>query len=137
MPPILQTLLQRGIEIGVGVVALLVSGLMLWECGDMLTQVPNADTSRLTLWAILYVLAFLSLALALYGARLIVPKLRTEGGRIIGLQGLGAFTFLYAVMFLVSLFAGQLSPVRFLPGAVVLLAAGSLLWRRLHRRSDD
>jgi hypothetical protein len=137
MHGMLRTLLHRSIEISVGIVALLISGLMLWECGDMLTQPPEAAISRLTLWAILYFLAFLSLALALYGSRLIVPKLRTKGGRIIGVPGLAAFTFLYGVMFLVSLLAGQLPAVRLLPGVVVLFAGGSLLWRRLRTRADD
>ena len=133
----ISTLLKRLAEIALGLLALAIAGLTLWACYDILVHRPDTDVTTATLWAITYVLAFLAIALALFGARLVVPKLRVEGGHIIGLRGVVAFTLLYGVLVVVSIFAGRVTIARLIPAALLLFAGGTLIRDRLRARSEQ
>ena len=92
----------------VGFTALAISGLTLWLIyGSVLHPEPGAKADPLTLWAIMYVLGFLAFVVALFGIRLLVPRWRVEGGRVIGHRGLIAFALLYGLLLLLSLADGS------------------------------
>jgi hypothetical protein len=128
-------LLKRIAEIGVGISALAISALTLWACYDTVAHPPETGTSPATLWAIAYFLAFIALALGLFGLRLLLPRLRVEGGHIIGLRAVAAFTALYGVLILAGLIAGPVTAAKLFPPLVVFFGGGMLLWERLRARS--
>ena len=130
-------LLKRLGEIGIGLLALVIAGLTLWACYDILVHRPDTDLSTVTLWAITYLLGFLAVALALFGARLIVAKLRVQGGHIIGLRGVVAFTALYGVLIVLSIVAGPVTIARLIPAALLLFAGATLIRDRLRARSEQ
>jgi hypothetical protein len=131
----IRTLLKRLAESILGLLALAISALTLWACYDTVAHPPDNATSQTTLWAIAYFLSFIAVALALFGLRLIIPRLRIDGGHIIGLRGIAAFTFFYAVLVLVGLFAGPVTAARLIPPVIILFAGGTVLWDRLRSRS--
>jgi hypothetical protein len=118
----------------VGLLALTIAGFTFWACYDTVVHPPETDTSRTTLWGIVYVLAFVAVALTVFAARLIVPVLRVEGGRIIGQKGLVAFLVMYALVLVGGVIAGSAPPIWIIPPLLILGAAGFLLWKRLKSR---
>jgi hypothetical protein len=100
-------MLGRLIELGVGGLALAIAGLTLRVCYDLVAHNPNANPADLTQWAIVYALVFLCLVAVTFGLRLLIPRLRLPGGRIIGKQGLIAFGLLYALLFVLTLWYGR------------------------------
>jgi len=128
-------LFKRLAEIAVGLLALTISGFTFWACYDILVHPPETDTSRTTIWGIVYVLAFVAVGLTVFGARLIVLRLRVEGGRIIGWKGLAAFLVMYGLVLVGGVIAGSGSRAGIIPPLFILGAAGILLWRRLKSRS--
>jgi hypothetical protein len=130
----IRSLLNRLIEIVVGLLALSIAGLTVWTIVDTLVNPPNNGASTGTLWAIAYALGFGAFALATFALRLMVPRLRVEGNRIIGLRGATAFTIVYAAIVVVGISqAATLRPAIITP-VLILAAGGVLVWDRLRRR---
>jgi hypothetical protein len=71
----------------------------------------------------------------LYGLRLLVPRLRVEGGRVIGVQGLAAFAALYAFMMVFAMWHGTATVPQLVPG-LFLLAGLAILIRFRSRRGQ-
>ena len=115
-------------------VGLLVTGLTLWTCYDVTVHPPETGSSRGTLAAITAFLALVALAVALFSFRLLIPRLRVEGGHVITLQGLVGFVLLYIVAMIASLVAGSSTVAGLVPGILVALGAAVLIWERLRAR---
>ena len=121
---------QRVVEIGVGLLALTIAGFTCWACYDTLVHPSETNISQTSVWGIVYVLAFAAAGLTVFGARLIVPRFRVEGGRIIGSKGLIAFLVLYGLALVAGVVAGTGSGVAIIPPLCILGAAGYLFWKR-------
>jgi len=126
-------LLKRFLETAIGLLGLAVAGLTLWVCYDVLAHRPDTVSTG-TLLATVYVVALLAIGLALFGARLIVPRLRAEGGHVIGLRAVVLFTVLYGVSVGVAFVTGRASMARLPTAVLVLLASGTLIYERLRAR---
>jgi len=124
----MQELFRRLVELVVGLVALAIAGLTIWMCVDTTVHPPDTGVPRYALWAIVYLLAFGAFALATFGLRLMIPRLRADGGRIIGLRGIGVFTFVYACVVIFGLMMGP-SLTQWTVAPVMILAATAMHWR--------
>jgi hypothetical protein len=107
VPPPKASLLKRLLELVTGLLAGAIAALSLWMLWDLQSHPPEAGASRLTLLSVTLVVGFLACALLLFAARLAIPALRPEGGRIIGTQGLWAFALLYGLIFTSALWQGE------------------------------
>jgi hypothetical protein len=119
----------------VGAAALAIAALTLWMLFGLVAHPePTAKADPLTMWAVLYAVGFLAFVAALFGLRLIVPRWRLAGGRVVGRQGVAAFTLLYGLLFLLSLAHG--SPEAERTGVAVLfgLALAAALRSTFGRR---
>ena len=125
---------KRLLTIAVGLMALAISGLTLWMCLTSLLESSDPTVSRFTLWTVLGFLAGIAIALALFGLRLIVPRLRLEGWHVIGMQGLLTIAFFYALLIGIGLFTGGHADARLIPALAVLFAVGTLIRERMNGR---
>ncbi len=127
-PPPRTSVPKRFVELLVGLATAAIAALSLWMLWDLQANPPDKGASRLTLLSVTSIVAFLACALFLFAARLAVPALRPEGGRIIGVQGLWAFSLLYGLILVLALWRGE--PRAKATGlAVVLGALLFVAWR--------
>lgn len=122
------SILERFVEIVIALLGFTIAGLTLWTCYYIFAHREEVSTSVSTLLEIAYALAFVSMALLLFSARLLIPRFRLPGGRIIGIQGLWAFGLLYTFMLVLGLSQGLVEAKR--GGLALLLGiAISFAWR--------
>jgi uncharacterized membrane protein len=132
-PSMFRYLLERSAEIFVAILGTAVAGITLWLCYDFVVSPKEGNASWLTLLAVLYAMTFVALALLLFSARLLVPRLR-PGGSIIGSQGMAAFAVLYVIMLVIGLAHGTVEAKRgglaILLGVTIVIAWRSAFGRR-------
>ena len=131
---VLVSFVQRLAEIIVGLLAIVIGALTLWMCYQALLPSSDLIVSKPTLWAIIYVLANVAIAALLFGARLIVPRLRVEGGHVIGLRGLVVFAFLYGLTIVVGIVSGGALSAKLVLGLGVVFSVVVLIRERLASR---
>ena len=129
--------IKRLAEIVVGLLAIAIGALTLWMCYQALLPSSDANVSKPTLLAIIYVLANVAIAAVLFGARLIVPRLRVEGGHVIGLKGLLAFAFLYGLIIVFGIISGGAASARLVLALGVLFSVVLLIRERLGSRVHE
>jgi len=127
--------LKRVPEVLIGLVALAISGLTLWMCVAALVSPSPSAVAGFALWSILAFVAAVAIALALFGLRLIVPRLRIDGRHLIGLRGLVAFAFLYGLVIVAGALNGGAASGRLIGALLLLFGVGSLIYDRLRARA--
>ena len=129
-------LLKRLTELALALSLLAISALTVWALWDTLAHPPDNETPESTLWTIAFILGFISSAGFLFAARLAFPRLRVEGGQIIGFHGFWAFLCLYAVTMALAFWRG--APQAKAGGvAIVLGVLIFLAWRSTFRTPKD
>lgn len=98
--------LKRFTELALAVLLACTCALTIWACWEILGHTPKNDSPRWTALQIAFVLGLISSAGLLFAARLAFPRLRVEGGRIIGVQGVWRFMVLYAAMMALGFWNG-------------------------------
>ena len=129
-------LIQRIAEFLVGALGLAVAALTLWMCYGVIVHPSDTDAGG-TPWAITAFLALIALAVALFSFRLIIPRLRIEGGHIISLQALAAFLFLYVLGIIAAFISGSRSVAGLFPVIAVIFSVVVLIWERLGARRNS
>jgi drug/metabolite transporter (DMT)-like permease len=128
-------LLQRIAEFLVGSLGLVVAALTLWMCYGAMVQPPDANAAE-TPWTLTVFLTLIALAVALFSLRLIIPRLRIEGGHIISVQALAAFLFLYVLGIIATLISGSRNVAGLFPVIAVVFSVVVLIRQRLGARRD-
>jgi hypothetical protein len=129
--------LKRFVELALAALLACTCALTIWVCWYVLGHPPGNDWPLSKALQFALVLGFISSAGLLFAARLAFPRLRVEGGHIIGVQGVWRFAFLYAATIALGFWNG--APEAKVGGLVIIL--GVLLgfaWRSIFgSKSDD
>ena len=125
---------RRAGEIGMALVALGMAALSGWLCYELLVHPSPSAATGPTLWAALYAIAFLAIALGVFGLRLLVPRWRVGGGRIIGRHGLLAAGLLYGLLLGLALWTRSTQLVQLGLPLALGLALGTAVRSTLGRR---
>ena len=76
--------LSRAVEIMLGLVLLTLAGAVAWIIHDVVSHPNPSRAAGMGFWAATYATGFAVLVAIVFGLRLILPRMRADGGRIVG-----------------------------------------------------
>ena len=97
----------RALELILGLACAGIAGAFFRMTYLALRDRTTAENPWLTKLALAYIIAFLGVVFALFAARLFVPRLRPDEGRLLGNQGTLAFGLIYLLLLGAGLVTGN------------------------------